>query len=90
MWKLFRETEIFLQVTRIADVTTACSCYFTKAAILVTLSYPLRYQWLRQQHSITRQHKQLFSPIVAAYTIDGHTRFCHPLEAWTKLPTIYQ
>ena len=61
MWKLFGETYIFLQVMVIADITTACGCYFMETAILVTPSYPSIFQWPQQQHNITSQHELLFN-----------------------------
>ena len=46
--KLFRETFIFLQVTTIADITTACGSYFAREARAVTQSYLSVFKWPRQ------------------------------------------
>ena len=56
-WKLFQETFIFLQVTMISDIITACGSYFTRAAREVKQSYPSVFKWPRQQHNITSAHK---------------------------------
>ena len=57
-WTLFLEIFIFLQVTTISDIITACSSYFTQESNKVTSSYPSVFKWPWQHHNITNAHNQ--------------------------------
>ena len=86
-WKLFWEAFILLQVTAIAGITTACSCYFTPAAIQVAPSYPSLFQWPQQKRNITRNGKLLFTQILAANTNNSQYSLSTPLRAWITKPS---
>ena len=85
-WKLYRETYIFLQVTTIANITTACGSYFNREARAVTQSYPSVFKWPRQQHNITYKHKLIFCQILTANT-NRHYKIQQPLGPWNTKPT---
>ena len=58
-WKLFREIFIYLNITTIADIVTACGQFIMKQAYEGTKSYESIHKWPRQQHFISKAHREL-------------------------------
>ena len=58
-WKLFWEMFIYLNITTIADIVTACGQFITKSAYTGAKSYESIHKWPHQQHFILDQtHEQ--------------------------------
>ena len=85
-WKLFWETLIFLQVTTISDITTACGSFFTQVAREVTQSYPSVFKWPCQWHHITQEHKLIICQILTA-SANHHYKLHQNFGAWITKPT---
>ena len=58
-WQLFREMFIYLNITTLADIVTACGKFITKEAYQGAKSYESIHKWPRQQHFIFNNHHEL-------------------------------
>ena len=60
-WKLFREMFIYLNITTIVDIVTACGQFITKEAYKGIKSYESIHKWPRQQHFISNAQRDLWT-----------------------------
>ena len=67
-WKLFREMFMYLNITTLANIVTACRKYITKEAYAGAKSYEAIHKWPRQQHSISLAHRELWSQCICGIT----------------------
>ena len=67
-WKLFREIFIYLNITTIADIVTACGKYITKEAKDGKKSYESIHKWPRQQHHISAKHREIWTTCMSNIT----------------------
>ena len=77
-WKLFREMFIFLNITTIADIVTACGTFITKEAYVGTKSYESIHKWSRQQHCISNAHCEFWSTCMISITQLGSRQLRQP------------
>ena len=80
-WKLFREMFIYLNITTIADIVTACGQFITKEAYAGIKSYESIHKWPRQQHFISKAHRKLWTNCMINITRQGSRHLLQPLGA---------
>ena len=82
-WKLFRKTFIYLNITTIADIVTACRQFITKGAYTGIKSYESINKWTCQQHFTSIAHRKLWANCMINITQQGSRQLGQPLGAWT-------
>ena len=86
-WKLFSEKFIFLNITTIADIVTICGHYITKEAYASVKSYESNHKWPRQQHFISKAHRELWTTCMVNITRQGSRHLHQPMGSWITPPT---
>ena len=86
-WKLFRKIFIFLNITTVADIVTACGYYITKEAYTGVKSYESNHKWPLQEHFISKAHRKLWTTCMTIITWQGSRHLHIPLGAWITSPT---
>ena len=78
-WKLFQEMFIYLNITTLADIVTACGQFITKEAYAGAKSYESIHKWPCQQHFISNPHCELWSTCMISITQHGARQLRQPL-----------
>ena len=89
-WKLFHEIFIYLNITTLADIVTACGKFITKEAYQGIKSYESIHKWPHQQHFISNAHRELWTKCKINITQRRSRQLRQPLGAWTTTPTTIQ
>ena len=60
-WKIFCEMFIYLNITTLAEIVTACGKFITKEAYQGIKSYESIHKLPRQQRFISNTHRELWT-----------------------------
>ena len=78
---------IYLNITTIADIVTACRQFITKEAYAGAKSYESIHKWPHQQHFFSNTHSELWTNCMSNITRQGSRQLRQPMGAWTAAPT---
>ena len=86
-WKIFYKMFIYLNITNIANIVTACGHYITKEAYTGVKSYESIHKCPHQQHFISKAHHELWTTCMTNITRQGSRHLRQPLGVWITSPT---